>query len=60
MRGRLLNFDKKDKVAEEPCPIPPDIVGLKCVGCWDRAEGLFQGTSYCAMCLKEAIRTGKA
>jgi len=33
---------------------------LKCVGCTDKAEMLFQGTSYCEKCLKERVRTGTA
>lgn len=32
---------------------------LQCVSCLEKAEVLFEGTSFCRGCLKEKLRTGE-
>lgn len=37
---------------------PPKQTGWQCIECANKADLLFEGTSYCRKCIEEKIRTG--
>ena len=43
-------------INEQPKSIPS--LYLKCIACFGQAEMFYSGSSYCASCLNEKLRTG--